>query len=237
VAAAVDPFARSPNATLRTSAALLGAPPTPPRPRYSFSNNKVYPQFATLSRHVPVPVQPPSRSSINAALPEAVKVKRSKVVPFVPPNPEEQSTAVRAASAHDVHAAPVVTRVVEAEESERQVEQAPLPSAVAEDKGYIELAADPMTGSIDLLETIVLDTANADEGEAERTIPELRDEAGLNVDDNDSNEFPFLGEMLAEMRNHDDRVDSDDNAEDANYPAPAPPPAASSKAWDNATEA
>ena len=238
VAAAADPFAWSPNATLRTSASLLGAPPTRPRPpRPSLSNNKVSPQFASLplSRHVPV--QSPSRSSINAALPKAVKVKSNKVVPFVPPTPEEQPTAVSAASTHDVHTAPavvMVTRVVAAEESERQAEQAHLPSAVAEDMGHIELAADPMTGGIGLLETISLETTKPQEGEAERKIPELRDESGLNVDGNDTNAFPFLGEMLAELRDHDDCVDSDDNAEDADYPAPAPPPAASSTAWGNA---
>ena len=164
-----------------------------------------------------------SQSSVSAGQPKASAVRSNKVAPFVPPTPKAQPAAGYVASTHSEPTAPVVTRVAAAGEKERQPAQAPMPSAVAEDKEYIELGPEPTdeylelrpeltkTDGVNQLETIDLNTAKPELEETEKKMPELRDDAGL--DDNATRgsvaeEFPFLGEMLAEMSKG---VDSDDN--------------------------
>ena len=219
--AAADPFARAPNAALRRQlgdAAVGGAGPRPRPPRPHRASNTVFP--------LPLPSMPMpslSQSSVSAGQPKASAVRSNKVAPFVPPTPKAQPAAGYVASTHSEPTAPVVTRVAAAGEKERQPAQAPMPSAVAEDKEYIELGPEPTdeylelrpeltkTDGVNQLETIDLNTAKPELEETEKKMPELRDDAGL--DDNATRgsvaeEFPFLGEMLAEMSKG---VDSDDN--------------------------
>ena len=252
-AAAADPFARAPNTALRRQlgdAAVGGAGPRPRPPRPHRASNTVFP--LPLPSDMPMPSL--SQSSVSVGQPKAGTVKSNKVAPFVPPTPEAQPAAVDVASTHSEPTAPVITRVAAAGEEERQPAQAPMPSAVAEDKEYIELGPEPTdeyielgpeptdeyielgpeltkTDGVNQLETIDLSTAKPELEETEKEIPELRDEAEL--DDNATRgsvaeEFPFLGEMLAEMSKG---VDSDDNDEDIDYPAPAPPRPDSATAW------
>lgn len=239
--AVTDPFARAPNAALRrqlSDSAVRG--PAPPRVRRA--NNKVFP----LPPPSGMPVRSLPQPGVSASLPKATAVKSNKVSPFVPPTAQEQSAAVDVASTHSEFATPVITQVAAAEKGERQPEQVPITSAAAEDNEYIELGPEPTetdeyielgpeatkTDGVNQLETIDLNSLKPKVEDADK-IPELRDEAALNGtgDATVAEEFPFLGEMLAEMSKG---VDSDDNDEDVDYPAPAPPPAASASvsAWD-----
>ena len=203
-----------------------------------------------------MPVRSLPQPGVSASLPKAAAVRSNKISPFVPPTAQEQF-AVDVASTHSELATPVMTRVATAKKEERQPEQAPMPSAVAEDNEYIELGSEPTktdeymelgpdpiktdeyielgpepteTDGVNQLETIDLNSLSVKD--AEKKIPELRDEAALDGtgDATVAEEFPFLGEMLAEMSKG---VDSDDNDDGVDYPAPAPPPPVppSASAW------